>query len=70
MIDPRRSDFYGTGSSEDNPPLYIYDDGGYHGQSKLNIPNYFFPHSIDFIVLSTLYNLSFTGEYYLETSYN
>lgn len=71
LIDPRRSDFYGTGSSEDNPPLYIYDDdGGYHGQSKLNIPNYFFPHSIDFIVLSTLYNLSFTGEYYLETSYN
>ena len=71
IIDPRRSDYYANGNTSDNPPLYIYDDDSDGNlQARLNIPTYFLPKYVEFIVVSSLYDLNKSGDYTLVTEYN
>lgn len=67
LIDPRRSNYYDGLLSDEYHPLYIYnDDGGTNRQALLNV-NYeeFFSQNVNFLLISSTYNLSISGSYYL-----
>lgn len=69
MIDPRRSNYYdGVGTDDDYHPMYIYnDDGAGNLQAKLNVKyKEFFSKNTEFILISSAYNLSNSGEYTID----
>lgn len=67
LIDPRRSNYYDGLLNEEYHPLYIYnDDGGSNRQASLKV-NYkeFFSQNVDFILVSSTFNLNVSGSYNL-----